>query len=164
MSGWQSVQGAFDQVPDTSPISDCGAVHDGGYTQRPPVEPHVHGQRLAALSSSPFSLFIDTLAIRTAFCFFFAASVMDFNQGYIGHCKAQWSLESQIEMDRSQEKNLNFPVSCVFGCVATVVETVQRPYFSSCVILCYTYTECVCSHAEFSKTQRRQAVERCVGL
>lgn len=66
--GWQSIQGAFDQVPDATPISDGGAVHDGGYAQRPPVEPHVHGQTLAALSSGPFSLFIDTFAIKTAFC------------------------------------------------------------------------------------------------
>lgn len=66
--GRQSIQGAFDQVPDTSPISDSGAVHDGGYAERPPVEPHVHGQTLAALSSSPFSLFIETFAIKIAFC------------------------------------------------------------------------------------------------
>jgi len=31
--GWQSIQGAFDQVPNTSPIPDGGAVHDGGDAQ-----------------------------------------------------------------------------------------------------------------------------------
>lgn len=67
MPGGQSIQGAFDQVPDSSPISDSGAVHDGGYAKRSPVEPHVHGQTLAALSSRPFILFIDTFSIKPAF-------------------------------------------------------------------------------------------------
>lgn len=46
MSGWKSFQRAADQVPHTSPISDSGAVHDGGYTKRPSMEPHVHGKTL----------------------------------------------------------------------------------------------------------------------
>lgn len=45
-SGWKSVQRAVDQVPYTPPISDGGAVHDGGYTKRPSMEPHVHGETL----------------------------------------------------------------------------------------------------------------------
>lgn len=49
--GRQSIQGAFDQVPDASPVSDCGAVHDGGYAERSPVEPHVHGPTPTSLTS-----------------------------------------------------------------------------------------------------------------
>lgn len=33
VSGWQSIQRAFDQIPDTPPISDGGAVHDGGHAE-----------------------------------------------------------------------------------------------------------------------------------
>lgn len=43
-SGWKPFQRASDSVPDTSSIPDGGAVYDGGHPQRPPVEPHVHGE------------------------------------------------------------------------------------------------------------------------
>lgn len=41
--GGQSLQRAPHQVPDTPPLPNRGAVHDGGHPQRPTVEPHVHG-------------------------------------------------------------------------------------------------------------------------
>lgn len=47
VSGWKSIPRAVDQVPDAPPISDGGAVHDGGDAKWPSVEPHVHGKTLA---------------------------------------------------------------------------------------------------------------------
>lgn len=57
--GWKSIQGAFDQVLDTAPVANCGAVHDGSYSERPSVEPHVYGQmQLSTLEQSTSALVV----------------------------------------------------------------------------------------------------------
>lgn len=50
-AGGESISRAPDQVPDSAPLADRGAVHDGSHPERSPVEQNVYGESCEWLES-----------------------------------------------------------------------------------------------------------------